>query len=1398
MAKLFISHSSHDNGLAQELQTRMAERDYHDAFLDFDPENGIPAGRNWERELHSKLRQCSAVIAVCSEHYTRSQWCFAELVYAKAAGKDIFALRTDEATHPLLSERQTIDLRATGAKRDEQFERLWAGLRRAGIDPSVSGPWDERRPPYPGLLAFSEQDAPIFFGRDEVVEETLSALRRMYHQGAPAWLMVLGASGSGKSSVVRAGLLPRLRCQTDRFIVAKPMRPGGRPFARLAQTLAATFAEQGQTRDWEELHALLCEADPRRLSKLGEQVRAAAKRPEATTLITIDQFEELLGASAGDADSDASLGFIALLRRLGELPGHPFLVLGTLRSDFLSVFQQHPDLEDLAFEDVMVGPMSRAAFAQVIEGPARVADIELEPGLVDTILDDTGPNDLALLAFSLRELYEGFGKDRLLEIEEYREGLGGLQNSVVKKAEEVLATHKPPLDERAISTLRVALLSLVRMTDGGQFARRRAPWSRLAPDAHELLQRFVDARLLVSSGDDEHRELEVAHEALFRSWDRLKGWLEEDRAFKEWEGRLDRALERWKRHPDALLERTELFEADGWLRRRPDAVEPEGRTFIRRSLAANRRKRQRALLSMGLLIVVLSGLVVLAWRNKQHAEAQEVIAKEQERLAKNEKQHAIEAACRARRARAMAAVEKFRHGDPWRGSVIAREIMGRPDHWAGCAADLVNVRAPELLVGHTNEVATVAFAPDGERIASAGKDNQVLLWERDAGGRWRPRRLGEHRGDVNDVVWSGDGKTLASASDDNTVQLWHADGSPGAGPFRHPVDVRRVRLSRDGKTVATLDRKDRVRVWRLPEMTLAKEWPARADNPIQSLALHPDGELLLLGYNNGVWQLHPATRTGPTRALPKFAGAVERVAFAPGGDLMVGVDKDAIRIVDHHGKLHGSFLTVDPHGGVAKVLRLYADRLLLAQSSGAFVLRWLEGKRDEVPPYDELYAFRQSYLLDADLSPDGHVVSAAEDSQDVSLWSLARRDPQFVPLTGDPDALSASYLPDGALLIARKSGSVERWSGVDDPQPQVFLGRANSELTAMTVSQDGGAFATAARNGEVRVWKLGDGPDSSPDEVPVLPADPERVKTGVCAGDPVPLDHTVNIPWSLALNADASRLLIGYHDGAVRIWDLTDKRWAELPSQHDGAVCSVDFDRDGTQVASGGLDQTARIWPLPRRGSPTEFRTLTHEGPIYSVAFDASGQRLATGGQDMLIRIWELGDESPRTRIRRGHLDSVRSVRFSLDGQWLISTGDDGVLGITCATSDSPPDAPCDRGGFVNPSIPGDGGLPGLTVTAAPDGRHVALTAADGRVSVWRTDFRTLLWQRVPDCLSPERRVAWLAETADQAKASFESCQRRVTACKGTSAEACAAAIADLDSSHDPCASSPPTGPSAN
>ena len=535
MSSIFISHSSADNGWAQRIATwlqgeedkQQPERRYEALFLDFDPEHGIPLGTPWRALLYRKLQLCRAVIVVCSPSYCASQWCLAELGIAIYERRLVLPVRIDpQADHSdlprLLSETQArvleaIDLHAESPAGWRALER---GLEVLSWRERLT--WTEGECPFPGLPAFSRRLAPVFFGRDAAIAAVQQKLHALA-QRAPAFLLLLGASGYGKSSLVRAGVVPQLEVDGERqWLLLEPFSPGSAPFARLRRALKAVLAAV------EEKPPAATEGDGE-ADGLVQQLQWLHGEGQAPVLLVIDQFEELL--AEGNSEGER---FLAFLQALLTVPLCGVMVLATMRTDCLDRLQTRwPALTAMATLEQLQS-ICPEDFGELITGPAERSGLSLQPGLTERLVAESGGRDaLPLLAFTLEKLWQKWQKRGGaavagtngawwdLTVADY-EALGGVAGAVSSQAEICWDPATSSAADRA--ALREAFLDhLVLLNEDGLVAKRSARLTDLPERSQPIVKRFVDDRLLVSDAG----AVAIAHEALLRTWAPLVEWIRE-------------------------------------------------------------------------------------------------------------------------------------------------------------------------------------------------------------------------------------------------------------------------------------------------------------------------------------------------------------------------------------------------------------------------------------------------------------------------------------------------------------------------------------------------------------------------------------------------------------------------------------------------------------------------------------------------------------------------------------------------------------------------------------------------------------------------------------------------------------------------------------------------------
>ncbi|MGP0094488.1 MAG: TIR domain-containing protein [Xanthobacteraceae bacterium] len=570
MSRLFLSRSSENKAEALALRDWLNCEGWDDVFLDADPELGMAAGEHWERALKQAAHRCEAVLFVVSRGWLSSDQCLKEFNLAHRLNKRLFGvfiedIATTELTSNLAgtwqivrlgSPHDSVTLPVAGTEVQVTFSaegllQLKNALQRARLDPRFFAwpPQDNpNRPPYRGLRPLEAEDAGIFFGREEPVTEALDRLRGLRHATPPRFLVVLGESGVGKSSFLRAGLLPRLARDERNFLPLPVVRPQeaailGR--TGLVHSLETALGARKIAYPRADIRAAIDGGAPALLPLLAKLVSApdsGATEPEAkppVLVLPIDQGEELFFGE-GHAEAERLLALVRGLL-LAEAPG--IIVLVTMRSDGYERLRTAKALEGIRQETLSLVPMPRAAYPAVIEGPAnRLKDrpraLTIEPELIQALLADIqsidGPEALPLLAFTLERLYLQYRGSQRRTLADYN-ALGPIGGLIEAAADRSLALAKPKAPrERAaqLVLLRRSLIPWLADVDPEtQRPRRRvARLSEIPSDARRLIRRLIEHGLLTTGVEHDSGgvTIELAHETLLRQWGLLRGWLNED------------------------------------------------------------------------------------------------------------------------------------------------------------------------------------------------------------------------------------------------------------------------------------------------------------------------------------------------------------------------------------------------------------------------------------------------------------------------------------------------------------------------------------------------------------------------------------------------------------------------------------------------------------------------------------------------------------------------------------------------------------------------------------------------------------------------------------------------------------------------------------------------------
>jgi WD40 repeat protein len=1191
---VFLSHNSRDKPLVERIAERL-KRAGLEPWLDA---WRLVPGANWQRGLAQGLaasRSCAVFVGPDD----LGAWANQEVMVAldRAASDPDFRLFLvllpglpeqfeSAGLSPFLRMRTWVDFRR-GLDDTRAFERLVAAVKGLAPGPDVQIEAGDDVSPYRGLEVFEEEHAEFFFGREGDVQRLLEELK------GSRFLAVLGASGSGKSSLVRAGLIPALRATAPPWEVVL-MRPGARPLESLAARLVALGGGAAMQKTLDALTG-----DPRSLHLAASL--ALVERPAGSrVLFVVDQFEEVFTLCHDDTERRA---FFANLLYGATIPDGPSGVLLTMRADFYHRCGAYPELaQQLAASQYLVSPLQSDGLRQAIEEPARRVGLAFEPGLAATILEDVTaqPGALPLLEHALLELWER-RSGGLLTLDGYRES-GGVEGAIAKRADEVFDSLTPPAQELA----RRTFLRLTQPGEGTEDTRRRAQLAEL--EGADAVNRLVQARLLTTSRDDEAggEMVEVAHEALIRGWPRLRAWIDEDRAGLVVHRRLTDAAYEWERlgrDPGALYRGAPLTTALEWRKENEDELNDVEREFVDTSRQLEQRSarwRRALVIALALLAVAATTAAVWAVFQTRQANTQKREAQRQSRTALS-RALAAEAPLHLRNELDLAsllAVQSYRvSSTPEARSALTRLVAA-------------TARISAIRLG---DYTSAAFSPDERVLALGTGTGSIRLWNLRA-QHFVGRSVRVPGAEVGQLAFSGDGATLAAVHGSQLI-IWRVTQGqklrrrakapfPAAGGLSGALGV-----DERGEHVVT--------VWEQSDVGLSNplvEWrvgDAKPDVLVQAdfgaSARFAHRGRSIVAVADGVARVFRTRRQGvaPVSSVRLGKDCCTRSAVADDGRL-VAAETIQGRVVVWSVAERRIIRTypAPAASGYGMAIAPANDRLALGGYTGTAAVYDL--RRPRKPP-DVLFGRRGSVNVVA-LGHAGGFVSVDNRGAAI-IWQLRGS----VARPVGPALLRA--LTDGgaadgveALRLRLAASPAFRKLDVDSAQlelspkgttfalvpdilePRVIVGDARRLTRLHTLVHPGEvspAFeymddATLVTGGaDVRFWNPRTGQ-----------------QTRVLRRDGNDLINS----W--AFTRDRKWLVAGFESGDVVVWELKndDPRLARR-GHNDFAIVAVA--PDGRTFASGGREGTVKLWDLAsgrELGEP-----IVVDDPVEALAFDERG-----------------------------------------------------------------------------------------------------------------------------------------------------------------------------------------------
>jgi WD40 repeat protein/class 3 adenylate cyclase len=1282
---------------------------------------------------------------------------FAEFRWMLAGVQETLAQVHSRQALQLALQREQLDL-----QREQLVKTNLLLHRQSGVPVIIDAPVEAEAPvdlapaelacPYLGLAPFEADDAQYFFGREELVAELIALL------AGTRFLAVVGPSGSGKSSLVRAGLLPaawagELPGSGDWQTLV--LTPGAHPLEELAARISLLrgispgFLLEDLRTHPEALHLAVKQA-------LVDASASGDEPDSVRLLLVVDQFEEIFALCHDEAERRQ---FIDALLHAVEAEEGRTIVLLTIRADFYGRCAEYPRLAARMSDGLLVGPMSEEELRAAIERPAAVVGLGLEAGLADTILEDVAgePGALPLMSHALLETFHR-RRGAEMTLSGYAAS-GGVAGAIAQTADTVYGELEPG-DQALARSIFLRLTELGE--EGAQDTRRRVAPGELVRSEEEalaveaVLKTLADARLITTGGGRVLRSsatltvdssegpvpsgyegtVEVAHEALIREWPLLRGWLEEDREGLRIHRHLTEAALEWERlgrPPDELYRGARLATAQEWAEGSGEALNPQERGFLEasRELArerevARQRRRRRTIVGLAAGLVIALVLALLAGQQWQRARAEEQKALEQASVLLASQAEAELAAGYGDRAvlLALEALERFPY------TPQAEHALGRAVSYN---------RALQQYPAHESAVTSVAWSPDGRRVAtSASTDNDVHIWDPVTG---EPELVIDMptgiTGNIYDMAlhvrWTPDGKHLLTitgdryvlGSQDYDVLLWDTatgelissvevanQAEPESGElvtgFGNYVSGWLADIAPQSERLATVGGDNTAIVWDDAWQQPAVVLSGHAEG-VNSVAWSPDETKLATASLDGTARIWNADSGEALRTLVGHEGRVNLALWSPNGAQVATAGGDGtLRIWDAaSGDLVSSVQT--EAGQVFTLAWAPNGQRIVSGHEDGSLRTWeiASGRRLEV------LRGPQGIITDLKWSPVDDRLTSAEAGGFARIWNAAastawRLYPPQAERGGDWTVNGTSWTSDGRYLaLAGGDG----YGGTDPPSFNVW----DVEANRLIMENLGDALNLYGE------WALFSPDDSAilylghelfPDLSGLATAYVFDAKTGQIVQTFTPGGDTLirSVAWS----PDGSQVATGLFSGVVWIWDVgTGNKVTKLVHDTPQVSAAVQWSPDGSKFAAGFDDGIVRVWDSH---TWEELYAVHHEPPAYINAVDwspdgryllSAGGNDERGGKDNTARIWD-GATGEELLAFRGHTMSSWPGDWSPNGKRIATASADGTVRIWDASTGSE---------LLTLSVPV---FLVLYARWSPDGQYLAINGMETLVSVWR------------------------------------------------------------------------------
>ena len=1126
--------------------------------------------------------------------------------------------------------------------------------------------------PYKGLRAFTELDEGDFFGRESLIQRLLTRLEE--HDGLPRFLAVVGPSGSGKSSVVRAGLIPAIRRgalpnSENWFIV--DLIPGANPFEELETALLRMAVDPPSN--------LIDLLKNDKYGLLNSVNQCLPKDSNVQLVLVIDQFEEIFTLLD---DEHVRLHLLESLLTAVLADQSRIQVIITLRADFFDRLLNYLDFGEIVSQrSEFVLPLTTDELEQAIVKPAERAGLHIETSVVSTIVHDLAdqPGSLPLLQYALSELFNKREGNRVTR--GIYNAIGGVRGALGRRAEEVFTGTNPGYQE----LIRQAFLRLVTLGEGVEDTRRRVIQSELDSIATlrnesrpfnemkiaEVLANLGKNGLLTFDHDPKTRlpTIEIAHEALIKTWGRLKNWLAESRASLRIQRQLSQAAKEWeiaRQEQSYLATGMRLIQFEALSHEASIALNDKESLYLSASISERDRKeyekkyqqrRFTSVLFISLMVAIALTLFALVQRKNALIAVQTAFSRQVA-------------------AQALAEVQFPLGNDEYAALLAIRSLKIEYNPVADAALVKAYSSLPLIaLEGHFDKVSAVKFSPDGKYTLTGSDDAVIRLWDTKTGVL--VRIFSGHTDEITYLSFSPDGKSIASASVDGTARVWDIATARTVYVVEgYDAEVQNVAFSPNGQFILTTTDKGGAKIWDADTGKFVMEI-GRGRIGLGAV-FSPDGKYILSGDSGDSYaaRLWDVSTGQDVQTFMGHSSWVYSAAFSSDGKFAVtgSLDNTAILWNINTGE---EILTFRGHSNSVRVVAFSPDNKYILTGSGDRTIRLWNAETGQ-----EIHSWRAHLqrVLSADFSPDGRYFITGSSDGTTKIWDvkigngriLSGHSAEVYGVAFSPDGnyalttsldqtmklwnintgeevrtistqigvvYSVSYSPDSYYaLTSNDEGEAKLWDINTGKELLEYVGHESTVYNAI-FSPNGKYVLTASKDTTAKLWETSTGKEvrtfhGHTDDILAVSFsfDGKYIATGgddstakiwnVESGNVIHNFQGSDIVTSVAISPDSNYLMVGTADGTAQMWDIVTGKEIFTLKGHSNTIYDVAFSPDGKSAVTASADRTAKIWNVI---TGEEIRTLSgHESAIWGVSFSPNGKYILTGSFDGTARLWEV------------------------------------------------------------------------------------------------------------------------------------------------------------------------------